>query len=185
MPPVSDSRDYSKDADTTLIALARAGDDEAFTEIVSRRHARVRMFMHYLCGHKDDGDDLAQQVFLKAWKTIRQLRSAAAFDSWLRRIMVTTWIEQTRRGKLHYVNGIDPEALTGRRETPGLGLDIKAALAGLSADARLCVMLAHNDGLTHDEIARITGMPLGTVKSHVARGSARLRQSLAAYGTLD
>ena len=67
------------------------------------------------------------------------------------------------------------------RDTTAERLDLDGALAQLPPEARLCVVLAYNDGLSHSEIAALTGLPLGTVKSHIARGAARLRQSLAAY----
>ena len=169
-------------ADPLLIALACAGDSQAFTELVKRRHQRVRKFMYHLCREPQLGDDLAQQVFLTAWRSLRQLRTAAAFDGWLKRIMVTTWLEELRRRKIAYVEELTPDTdprvhFDGSAE----GIDLDAALAMLPPQVRLCVVLAHSEGMSHTEIAALTKMPLGTVKSHVARGSARLRQLLAAY----
>ena len=169
-------------ADPLVIALACAGDSQAFTELVKRRHQRVRKFMYHLCREPQLGDDLAQQVFLTAWRSLRQLRTAAAFDGWLKRIMVTTWLEELRRRKIAYVKELTPDTdprvhFDGSAE----GIDLDAALAMLPPQVRLCVVLAHSEGMSHTEIAALTKMPLGTVKSHVARGSARLRQLLAAY----
>ena len=169
-------------ADPLVIALACAGDSQAFTELVKRRHQRVRKFMYHLCREPQLGDDLAQQVFLTAWRSLRQLRTAAAFDGWLKRIMVTTWLEELRRRKIAYVEELTPDTdprvhFDGSAE----GIDLDAALAMLPPQVRLCVVLAHSEGMSHTEIAALTKMPLGTVKSHVARGSARLRQLLAAY----
>jgi RNA polymerase sigma-70 factor (ECF subfamily) len=61
-------------------------------------------------------------------------------------------------------------------------MDLDDALATLPPDMRLCVVLAYNEGLSHPEIVALTGMPLGTVKSHIARGAERLRKELAEYG---
>jgi RNA polymerase sigma-70 factor (ECF subfamily) len=61
-------------------------------------------------------------------------------------------------------------------------LDLDAALAQLPRDVRLCVALAYSEGMSHAEISRLTAMPLGTVKSHITRGSARLRELLHDYG---
>ena len=88
-------------------ALACVGDEHAFTEIVRRRHARVRKFMYHVCRDHALGDDLAQQVFLTTWQSLRQLRTAAAFDGWLKRIMVTTWLEELRRRKLPYAGACE------------------------------------------------------------------------------
>jgi RNA polymerase sigma-70 factor (ECF subfamily) len=64
-------------------------------------------------------------------------------------------------------------------------MDLDAALAMLADDARLCVVLAYHEGVTHDEISELTGMPVGTVKSHIRRGTLRLREQLAAYTGTD
>jgi RNA polymerase sigma-70 factor (ECF subfamily) len=173
--------DLAAAADPLVIALACAGDSRAFGEIVKRRHGRVRKFMYHLCRRPALGDDLAQQVFLTAWRSLRQLRSAAAFDGWLKRIMVTTWLEEIRQQKITYAAELDAEHMGSYRDTTAEGLDLDAALAQLTPDARLCVVLAYNEGLSHPEIATVTGFPLGTVKTHIARGAARLRETLAAY----
>ena len=173
--------DLQQAADTLVIALACAGDDSAFAEVLRRRQVRVRKFMYHLCRRPSLGDDLAQQVFLTAWRSVAQLRSAAAFDGWLKRIMVTTWLEEVRRHKLAYVAELDAEHAGTYRETTAERLDLDAALALLPPEMRLCVVLAYNDGLSHPEIVALTGLPLGTVKSHIARGAARLRETLAAY----
>lgn len=168
-------------ADPLVIALACAGDSRAFGEIVKRRQGRVRKFMYHLCRRPALGDDLSQQVFLTAWKSLPHLRSAAAFDGWLKRIMVTTWLEEVRRHKLTYAAELDEDAAGAHHETTAERLDLDAALARLPPEARLCVVLAYNDGLSHPEIVALTGLPLGTVKSHISRGAARLRETLAAY----
>ena len=169
--------DLAAAADPLVIALACAGDSRAFGEIVKRRQARVRKFMYHLCRRPALGDDLSQQVFLTAWKSLPQLRSAAAFDGWLKRIMVTTWLEEVRRQKIAHAAELDADQAGAYRETTAERLDLDAALALLPPESRLCVVLAYNDGLSHPEIAALTGLPLGTVKSHIARGAARLRET--------
>ena len=171
-------------AEPLVIALACAGDDRAFTEIVRRRQGRVRRFMYRLCRQPSLGDDLAQQVFLTAWRSLPQLRAAAAFDGWLKRIMITTWLEELRRRKIVYASDPSDEvADPGRSFTAPTAerMDLDAALAALAPDVRLCVVLSYNDGMTHPEIADLAGLPLGTVKSHISRGAARLRELLADY----
>lgn len=168
-------------ADVLVVALACAGDERAFTEIVRRRHMRVRKFMYHVCRDRSLGDDLAQQVFLTAWQSLRQLRAAAAFDGWLKRIMVTTWLEELRRRKLTFATTIDPEALMVSRDGTAEQLDLDAALARLPPDVRLCIVLSYNEGMAHPDIVALTALPLGTVKSHIARGATKLRQLLAAY----
>jgi RNA polymerase sigma-70 factor (ECF subfamily) len=179
--------DLQKAADTLVIALACAGDDSAFAELLRRRQSRVRKFMYHLCRHTALGDDLAQQVFLTAWRSLGRLRSAAAFDGWLKRIMVNVWLQEVRRGKLATVSNVelgDVELadLAVRHDSTAARMDLDAALSTLPPDMRLCVVLAYNEGLSHPEIVALTSLPLGTVKSHIARGAARLRETLSDYG---
>lgn len=168
-------------AEPLVIALACAGDAGAFAELVRRRHARVRKFMYHLCRKPGYGDDLAQQVFINVWRSLPELRAAAAFDGWLRRIMITTWLEEARKRRVDTTTAVDLEGAAATHDGTAERLDLDAALAQLSDEARLCVVLAYNDGLSHAEIAEHTGWPLGTVKSHIARGAARLRALLGAY----
>jgi len=62
-----------------------------------------------------------------------------------------------------------------------MAIDLDRALAALSEHVRLCIVLSYNEGMTHGEIADLTGMPLGTVKSHIRRGTQRLQEFLSAY----
>ena len=139
-----------------MIALACAGDDSAFAEVMRRRQARVRKFMYHLCRQTALGDDLAQQVFLKAWRSLGQLRSAAAFDGWLKKIMVSVWLEEVRRGKLVTVSDVELADLAVHHDATAARMDLDAALSTLPADMRLCVVLAYNEGLSHPEIAALT-----------------------------
>jgi DNA-directed RNA polymerase specialized sigma24 family protein len=67
-----------------------------------------------------------------------------------------------------------------------IAMDLDAALGTLAHDVRLCIVLAYHEGMTHDEIASLTDIPVGTVKSHIRRGTLRLREQLAAYtGTAE
>ncbi len=174
--------DLHKAADTLVIALACAGDDSAFAEVLRRRQGRVRKFMYHLCRQTALGDDLAQQVFLTAWRSLGRLRSAAAFDGWLKKIMVNVWLQEVRRGKVVTVSDVELADLAPHHDHTAARMDLDAALSTLPPDMRLCVVLAYNEGMSHPEIVALAGLPLGTVKSHIARGAARLREILAGYG---
>lgn len=137
--------------------------------------------MYYLCRHASECDDLAQQVFLKVWRSIGQLRSFEGFDAWLKKIMVTTWLEALRRNKIAYTGELDPDELGGYTASTAESIDLDGALAQLPAAMRLCVVLAYHEGMTHEEISATTDIPLGTVKSNIARGSARMREILGDY----
>jgi len=168
-------------AESVVIALACTGDIQAFEEIVRRCQNRVRSFMHRLCNHPDLAEDLAQQVFLKVWKSIRQLRAPGAFHGWLHRIMVSIWLEEVRRRKLDVAEWDESVPLEAPGEAPGERIDLDKALAQLPPRMRLCVVLAYNDGLSHQEISEMTDIPLGTVKSNISRGAEKMRALLSDY----
>ena len=109
-----------------------------------------------LCNHPDQADDLAQQVFLKVWKSIGQVRDSRAFYGWLRRIMISTWLEEVRRAKLDFAELDDATAAGAPNESPGVRIDLDAALAQLPPTMRLCIVLSYNDGLSHQEISDAT-----------------------------
>lgn len=165
-----------------LVSLARSGDRMAFAEMVRRRQSSIRNLMRRFCNDYDLADDLTQQVFLKAWLGIRQLKKAVAFGAWLKRVAVTVWLKHLRKrdalAGAGEMSGLEP----ARQERPGMILDLDRALCRLPENVRLCVVLAYNEGMSHGEIAKLTDMPLGTVKTHIRNGAAQLQQLLSAYG---
>jgi RNA polymerase sigma-70 factor (ECF subfamily) len=167
--------------ESMVIALARSGDSQAFAELVRRFQSRVRSFMRRVCNHPDMADDLAQQVFLKVWKSISRLKTPGAFYGWLRKIMVSTWLEEVRRNKLETAELDENAEWEARKTLPGERIDLDAALGQLSPTMRLCVVLAYNDGMSHQEISDVTGFPLGTVKANISRGVAKLKSLLSDY----
>ena len=169
-------------AETSVVALAAAGDDLAFEELVRRRQDSVRGILRRLCGNAALADDLAQQVFLQAWTSLRTLRAPGAFGGWLKQIAVNAWLSHYRRQPQESRAIVAAEAMPGPDTNPGLAMDLDHLLARLNPNERVAVVLAYAEGLTHPEIAAATGWPLGTTKSHVQRGAARLREWLEAAG---
>jgi RNA polymerase sigma-70 factor (ECF subfamily) len=179
---VPQAQDFYPDCpEAFLVSLARSGDRAAFEELVRRRQSQLRNLMRRFCNDNALADDLAQQVLMKVWLNLRQLKQPGAFPAWFKRLAVTTWLEHLRRkdalrgaGELHGAERAPAEA-------PGMGMDLDRALARLEPQQRLCVVLSYHEGLSHREIADLTDMPLGTVKTHIRNGAERLRQSLEAY----
>lgn len=172
---------YPECPEAFLVSMARTGDRSAFAELVQRRQSSIRNLMRRFCGDYALADDLAQQVFLKLWLNIRKLRKPSAFSAWLRRLAVSVWLQHIR--KRDAIRGSSELSGTeaARHESASMGMDLDRALLTLPADERLCVVLSYHEGLTHGEIAQLTEMPLGTVKSHIRIGARRLQQLLAAY----
>ena len=167
--------------EAALVVLARKGDREAFEELVKRRQPWIRNLMRRLCGDAVAADDLAQQVFLQAWKSVHLVRKASRFGPWLKRLAVNTWLQELRKGDpLRNADEFE-ELESPRQDNAGIAMDLDRALAVLPDKARLCVVLSYHERMTHEEIADFTGMPLGTIKSHIRRGTMRLQELLSAY----
>lgn len=176
------AQDYYPDCpEPLLVSLARGGDRAAFEEIVRRRQSWIRRLMQRCCGDANLADDLAQQVFLQVWLKLRGLKEAAAFGGWIKRLAISIWLQHLRRNDaLRHAEEYDDH--DGRLpESPGEAMDLESALATLSETVRLCIVLSYHEGMSHKEIVEATGMPLGTIKSHINRGTKRLRECLSAY----
>lgn len=177
-------------AEASVVALAASGDDQAFAELVRRRQGMVRGLMRRLSGDAALAEDLAQQAFVQAWRQLSRLQSPAAFGGWLRAIAVNVWLQEARRAPARLET---PEADLPEPEPEGPAadelaaarLDLSRALLRLKSPERVCVVLSYAEGLSHGQIAEITGWPLGTVKSNVARGAERLRAWLSPDGERD
>jgi RNA polymerase sigma-70 factor (ECF subfamily) len=173
-------------AEAVVVALAAMGDQAAFDELVRRKQSCVRGLMRYLSRDASIAEDLTQQVFVEMWKSLRRLNSTAAFNGWLRQIGVNVWLQHARKKDASLRSLADShEDVSIDTTAPameGASIDLAAALAMLPGPVRLCVVLAYQEGMSHGDIAALTAMPLGTVKSHIARGSARLRELLRDYG---
>jgi RNA polymerase sigma-70 factor (ECF subfamily) len=172
---------YADSHEALIVGLARTGDRDAFAELVRRRQSWIRNLMRRFCGDPNLADDLSQQVFLQAWRKIRNLRKPHTFGGWLKRVAVTTCLQHLRKNDALGDADEYEEGDLVRQDAPGLGMDLDQALATLPGPARLCIVLSYHERLTHGEIAVLTGMPPGTVKSHIRRGTQRLQQLLAAY----
>lgn len=173
---------YATASDATLVLLARERDQQAFAVLVERHQLWLRRLLRRLSHDHDVADDLAQQVLLQAWDALPGLQAGQALPAWLKVIAVRTWLKHLRRRdplfNLDREEPVPDAAVTG---TPAMNIDLNRALARLNGAVRLCVVLSYHEGMSHGAIAELTGLPLGTVKSHINRGSAQLRAYLAGY----
>jgi RNA polymerase sigma-70 factor (ECF subfamily) len=108
------------------------------------------------------------------------LRVHATFGAWLRQVAVNVWLQHVR-ARESFTTLHEDDSIVAVSSTQGVTLDLEAALAQLAPQARLCVVLAYHEGMSHGEIAAATQLPLGTVKSHVLRGAQQLRDLLQDY----
>ena len=172
--------------DADLVARVLVDDDQhAFGELVRRHQSSVRGLLRQLT--RADvalADDLAQQAFLRAYKNIRSFRGEARFSTWLYRIAYNCFREDARRRK--ELVGIDEEQLQTQHDpqvaNPALRHDLMRALNLLPLNERSAILLCCQNGLSHDEAARVLDIPLGTVKTNVLRGREKLKRMLADWG---
>ena len=173
---------YREGPEALVVSLAARGDRDAFSELVRRRQPWLRNLMRRFSGNAELADDLAQRVFLKVWRRIRTVRHPDRFGAWVKHIAVNEWIDYQRRQVLGTAQEVDTERLAGRKEATTEGIDLDTALSTLADPVHTCIVLSYHERMTHDEIAALTDIPLGTVKSHIRRGSEKLREILSAYG---
>jgi RNA polymerase sigma-70 factor (ECF subfamily) len=172
--------------DAPLIARVVADDDRhAFATLVRRHQSSVRGFLLRLCcGDGALADDVAQETFLRAYQRIGTYRSEGGFDSWLFSIAYRAFASEKRRR--HWSaeelreapEAVEPDA----RQTNGAATDIARAMRQLREPERACLSLCYQWGMSHQEMADVLDYPVGTVKTHIARGKAKLREHLASYG---
>ena len=171
--------------DADLITRVLVDDDQhAFGELVRRHQSAVRGLLRQLT--RTDvalADDLAQETFLRAYKHIRSFRGEARFSTWLYRIAYNCFREDARRRK--ELVGINEEQWQAREDPqtvdPALRHDLMQALNLLPLPERTAIILCCQNGLSHDEAARVLEIPLGTVKTNVLRGREKLKRTLAAW----
>lgn len=162
-------------AQTKDVLLAIAGSDEAFARLVRAHEAWLRRVLRRVCGDASVADDVAQVAFVKAWRRIGDLRDAALFAPWLRRIALNAALDAVKRRGLEAAPLTDVAELAARDEESDRRLDLDAAMRRLSFAQRACVQLAYGEGMSHAEIGEALRMPVGTVKSHIARAVPLLR----------
>jgi len=181
-----------EDPDAATVERARHGEVEAFEELVRRYEHRIVNYVRALVSRSADAEDVAQEVFLRAYRGLRSFRGQSSFKTWLYQIaMNTARTHLTRRGRQmeDTVGRFDEEGPGGPRmmassedlEMQVLQRDrIDRALAQLPDEQRQVIVLRDIEGFEYLEIARLLGIPIGTVESRIFRARARLRELLRA-----
>jgi RNA polymerase sigma-70 factor, ECF subfamily len=185
--------------DQQIVALARAGEEAAYRELVRRYERPLFSLLYRMVRDRELAEDLAQETFVKALNAIESYRPEFKFSSWIFKIANNAAIDHLRRRELDTLSlegsphAETPEAIEAtalqigdRQESPldevearELGGEIEAAIAKLRPEYRSCILLRHVEGRAYEEIAEILGLPLGTVKTYIHRARNELRRELA------
>lgn len=177
--------------DELILRRAQKGDTAAFEQLITPYEQLVwRVCWHYT-HHREDARDCAQETMVKAWRSLGQYRQSCSLESWLYRIAASCCVDFLRRKKRHIADSADELAETGfdpvdpnpQPEEKTLQQEEKhrlhQALDQLPEDMRTALILSAVEGRKYEEIAQITGVAAGTVKSRINRARQKLAEILA------
>jgi RNA polymerase sigma-70 factor (ECF subfamily) len=180
------------DSDGLLVDAAAAGDRDAFDELVRRYRTQILSLARALLAGSPDAEDVAQEVFVRAWRGIRTFRGETTFRGWLHRVAVNLIYSQRRKmlRERQVFMAPQPDEEAGDIERFPCSVDVEndvtlrltidRALAQIPLDLRTAVVLRDVQGLDYKEIADMLRIPIGTVESRIFRGRQRLRPLLRA-----
>jgi RNA polymerase sigma factor (sigma-70 family) len=178
--------------ETALIVSAQKGDARAFNQLVLLYQSRAYNLAYRILGDPDAAADATQEAFLSAFRAMRRFRGGS-FKAWILRIVTNACYDQLRVKQRRPADSLDdlpveqdhaqflrdhaeqPDEYVERQE---LSQAIEAGIQGLPIEQRVVVVLSDVQGLSYQEIADVVGLSLGTVKSRLSRGRARLRDHL-------
>jgi len=177
--------------DSDLISQAAAGDQSAFHTLVERHRTMVYRVAYQFAGNHHDAEDIAQEVFIKVYRSLDRFRHDAQLTSWIYRIVMNACIDHRRRhspaGAAPFGEEAEYKMLNTPEEAPGpeerayageLGEVLEAEIQRLPPGQRVVFIMRHHQGLKLAEIATALGLAEGTVKRQLHAAVHRLRQAL-------
>jgi len=192
---------YQGKTDADLIVLCQKKDSRAFEELIKRHQRTVYALLYRLAPDWNDTSDLAQEVFIRMWRSIGNLRNPSAFRSWLSQIVTNLFYDELRKRPrqlptismdepIDSEEGSDattrdikdkaagPDELCQRKEMTEV---VRQAMTRLPEQFRTAIILREFEGLSYEEIALITNTEIGTVKSRIARARAKIQEMVSPY----
>jgi RNA polymerase sigma-70 factor (ECF subfamily) len=184
--------------DADLVVRALAGREDGFEELVRRYQRPIVAYVYRMVGDYDTALDLAQEVFIKVYNSLGRYRPEFKFSTWIYRIAHNASIDHLRRagstrteemevagdGGSTFEKPIASKSLTPEQETERgeRRAEIEEVVRQLAPAYRELIVLRHSHDLSYDEIAEVTGLPLGTVKNRIFRAREAMRELLVARG---
>jgi len=174
-------------ADPALVSRARAGDAEAFDALMRQHMDRVYALAYRMLRDREEALDVAQEVFIKLHGSIGSLRAEGQVAGWLYRVCANQCIDRGRRRRVETVP-LEEEMHAEASDSPAETLEHRelqrmmlAAVDALPPRQRAVFLLRHYDYLSLEEIAQSLGCATGTVKAHLSRATAKVREALSEY----
>lgn len=149
------------------------GEEAAFAQLVERYQDRLFTVARRLLGNRADAEDVVQRAFLQLFRNAESYNPRWQLSTWLYRILTNACVDELRRRR---GRGELPSPPAAPR--PGENLGVRRALESVPTEARLLLALCYVGGLSYEELARVRGLSINTVKSQLARGKAILRKAL-------
>ena len=173
--------------DSDLIARVLLDDDHhAFGELARRHQSVVRATLRKLtAGNETLADELAQETFLKAYRSLGKFRGEAKFSTWLYRIAYNVFQTDARAARHHeeFDEAVHAEPQPPATAAVDLQQDVAVAMRTLNDRERAAITLCYTTGFTHAEAAATLQWPVGTVKTNILTAKEKLRRYLAAWQT--
>ena len=184
-----------------LIERSRKGDVAAFDKLVRRYERTVYNVAYRLCSSHDDAADIAQEAFVRAWNNLKSFRGEAQFSTWIHRIVTNVFLDDRKKKRsrpttsLEESVDLDENSVTRQYEDTAPGPEalmegeerrmvLEKAVQTLPEAQRVMIVMYHTQGLAYEEIAEITQLPIGTVKSRLNRARLALRDRLGKVAEL-
>lgn len=163
-------------SDEQLIRAFLRGDQRAFDALMRRHEDRIFGLAMRMTGNRTDALDATQDAFVAAFRNARSFKGTSAFSTWLYRIGINACHDLLRKkARLVPSEDVDPGETAGRVDDDvPLRMDLVVALQELGADYRQAVLMHDLGGFPYEDIAAITGVQVGTVKSRISRGRKKL-----------
>jgi len=183
---------YKKRDLHTLIALAQENDTKAIEELIRRVQKNIFTMFSYLTDKRQDIADLTQEVLVKMAKNIGSLKDISKFKPWLSQIVSNTFYDYIKKHANDKKVDLDNDKLLEIKDKIGcepgekclfseMEKLIKAALLSLPENLRIVIILREYEGLSYEDIAKVTNTALGTVKSRISRARLKLQQELKEF----
>jgi RNA polymerase sigma-70 factor, ECF subfamily len=185
-------------ADAELVLRALAGREDGFEELVRRYQRPIVAYVYRMVGDYDAALDLTQEVFIRVYNSLGRYRAEFKFSTWIYRIAHNAAIDHLRRvgasrteeitiegeGGTSFEKPLASKSLTPEQETERgeRRAEIEEVVGQLPHAYRELIVLRHSHDLSYDEIAEVTGLPLGTVKNRIFRAREAMRELLVARG---
>jgi RNA polymerase sigma factor (sigma-70 family) len=166
-----------------ILARARRGDAHAFTDLFQVYHARIFTYLVHIVGRREEAEDLAQETFIKAWRSLDMLHDDARFSSWLYRVATSTALDYLRgQKKRKYLWQLDEVSLDQEDEQSSHFAEqvaeeehIQETLRRVPRQYRICLLLYYEVGYTQREIALLLKMSDKNVNVYIRRGCEHFR----------